>query len=223
VNKLRSFVKNEMETLKNKRDYRRFRDRYKHTKRVLEWARRIHAVEGGDFTVIEAAVWFHDIGWEDGVPHALVSARIAEEYLTNNYFCTEEICNEETRNKIINAVKMHSYKELPGDDMDIETRVLIDADNLDELGATLVIMDSITDYINHPEESTYRNVYKRIYKYYSKLSGKDNEFKTNEGLRLYKDRMEFLKSFLDNLEFELGLDMETEKMKIEKDFKSAIN
>jgi hypothetical protein len=107
--------------------------------------------------------------------------------------------------------------------MDIETRVLIDADNLDELGATLVIMDSITDYINHPEESTYRNVYKRIYKYYNKLSGKDNEFKTNEGLRLYKDRMEFLKSFLDNLEFELGLDMETEKMKIEKDFKSAIN
>ena len=63
--------------------------------------------------------------------------------------------------------------------------------------------------VGNEDKQSYTIAYERIRKTYSELARKSNErFHTETGKRFFGERMMFLREFLNNLEFELGLGLE---------------
>ena len=105
---------------------------YNHIERVMALADTIQAQEGGDLPTIWAAVAFHDLGQErerlHGGDHALISADMAAEWLTNTPFPQQCISAAQQ------AIREHRMTSgiLP---TTLEGRILYDADKIDCLGA----------------------------------------------------------------------------------------
>lgn len=175
-----------------------FRNRFEHSLRVYEWAKRINEVEKGDVDIVEIAALFHDIG--KGVksdrPHAETGAEICGEYLTARGF------HREKTKRIMMAIGLHSSKELPENALAIEEKIIIDADLLDELGAMCVLWDAMDAGIT--KNSSYDQLYEQILERQEERKKGIKNMKTGEGRRLYQERLDFLGSFLQNLLYELG-------------------
>lgn len=105
---------------------------YDHIVRVMAVADTIQAHEGGDLPTIWAAVALHDIGQEQerrfGGDHALISAEMAAELLTNTRFPQHSIPG------VQEAIREHRMTggTIP---QSLEGRILYDADKIDSLGA----------------------------------------------------------------------------------------
>jgi uncharacterized protein len=105
---------------------------YDHLIRVMAFAEHIHMYERGDLPTIWAAVAFHDVGKERerrcGGDHAVISANIAKELLSNTPFPQHAILG------VWQAIEEHRMTagKTPGT---LEGRILYDADKLDILGA----------------------------------------------------------------------------------------
>ena len=105
---------------------------YDHVVRVIALADKIQVSEGGDLPTIWAAVALHDLGQErerrDGGDHALISAALAEELLTDSPFPQHHIP------AVQQAIREHRMTGgiIP---QTLEGRILYDADKLDCLGA----------------------------------------------------------------------------------------
>lgn len=105
---------------------------FDHIVRVMALADTIRRREGGEVAVIWAAVAFHDLGQErerqHGGDHALISADMAENYLTNTIFPQAAIP------AVQQAIREHRMTggRIP---QTLEGRVLYDADKIDCLGA----------------------------------------------------------------------------------------
>lgn len=176
-----------------------FRNRFTHSMRVLEWASRIQAVEKGDGEVISIAAIFHDVGkgLESERKHAEISAEICEDYLKRIGFDPGKSAH------IVRAVRRHSSKLIPETELSLEERILMDADQLDELGALCVLWDSLDAGKEiHP---SYEAVFWRIFRQYQRRINDAPKMKTPEGKRLYQERVDFLRVFLNNLQWELGI------------------
>lgn len=106
---------------------------FSHICRVLSNAWEIHYVEGGDASILIAAVLLHDIkNYPKGHPKAKssssVSARVAGEFLLKEHFPREKI------GAVQDAIVCHSFsKGLVA--KTLEGKILQDADRLDALGA----------------------------------------------------------------------------------------
>lgn len=176
-----------------------FRNRFEHTLRVWEWAKRINKVEKGDEEIIDIAAIFHDIGkGEEGEkPHALISAELCRKYLKSAGF------NEDKIDRITSAVRRHSSKHLIADELSLEERIIMDADLLDEAGAMCVLWDSM--HQGAQENASYYKTYASLQNHYEERARGIKLLKTSEGKRLYEERISFLKLFLDNLRYELGM------------------
>lgn len=178
-----------------------FRSRFEHSMRVLEWAKRINRIEMGDEETVEIAAIFHDIGknvsLKLGKPHGEISGELCAQYLKSINF------NEEKTERIVQAVSLHSLKNLPTEGLNLEDRILMDADLLDETGAICVLWDCL--YLGSEDNSSYDKAYYRILDNYHKIKDQIKYIKTNEGMRLFLERIYFLEQFLDNLRFELGI------------------
>lgn len=176
-----------------------FRNRFEHTLRVYEWAKRINEVENGERDIVEIAAIFHDVG--KGVagsrPHGEAGAEICREYLQNINYPENKI------NAVTEAIRKHSMKDLPAEDLSLEERILIDADLLDEVGALSVLWDALDQGAD--ANPSYYAVYERIHNNFMQLKGRIGALKTKEGHRLYEQRIEFLSSFLNELKYELGI------------------
>lgn len=172
----------------------KFRDRFKHTLRVLKWAERIWEFEGGDLEVIKIASIFHDAGWDDEIHHAIVSRNIASDYLNNIDI------DERKKEKILEAIKNHSFRdgEKP---LNLESYIVMDADILDEVGALSILWDAMAE--GYEKKSSYRSAYERISRYTKELIERKIELKTNAGRRFYEERLEVLENYLNELAFEL--------------------
>jgi hypothetical protein len=96
-----------------------FRNRFDHTLRVLNWARRIHEVEGGDFGIITLAILFHDTGWRENVDHALVGAELAKK------FYLDEGVDPVLVDRIVSAVRTHNKRDEPCEGFPIENYILL--------------------------------------------------------------------------------------------------
>jgi uncharacterized protein len=180
-----------------------FRDRYEHTLRVLTWAERIQECEGGDMTIISLAVLFHDTGWSETINHAAVSAGLVEKYLK------EHRVEPDIVERIASAVSTHNLRELPKETLALENRIVMDADLLDELGVTTLVWDALAA-AGEPDPG-YQKVFEKNQDFYARAIQKTSLLKTNTGLMLYRERMEFWKSVLENYAFELGLSGELAK------------
>ncbi len=105
---------------------------YDHIVRVITLAEKIQAHEGGDLPTIWAAIALHDIGQEQerryGGDHALISAEMAADLLTNTPFPQASIP------AVQQAIRDHRMTggAIPHS---LEGRILYDADKIDCLGA----------------------------------------------------------------------------------------
>lgn len=103
-----------------------------HVLRVLENARRLHAVEGGEWVIIETLVWLHDVGRKlektEGKHHALLSANLAAEFLETLSIDPKLIST------IVEGIMSHSFS-IGGKPSTLEAKILSDADKLDAIGA----------------------------------------------------------------------------------------
>lgn len=170
-----------------------FRDRFTHTIRVLKWAERIQKEECGNLEVVKIACIFHDVGWDQTINHSIISKSIAEKYLKECNYDNEKL------EMVLEAVENHNLRHdenLVG----IESKIVMDADLLDEVGALSVIWDSMAAQIE--EKKSYLEVYNRIKFYFGRLNRLDL-LKTDTGKRYYRERLEVISQFLKELEFEL--------------------
>ncbi|MDA3846938.1 MAG: HD domain-containing protein [Vallitaleaceae bacterium] len=173
-----------------------FRDRVSHTKRVLNWAKRISEIEGGDIEIIEMAVWLHDIGWDHIVNHALVSGKMSKVFLESIDY------PQQKKMKVLQAITYHNSrsKDL---DFNIETEIVRDADMLDEVGATTILWDALGTSYN--DQASYEMVYEKSVNFYNHLKNNQKYLLTQTGRALFDERLAVYKQVILELAYELNL------------------
>jgi uncharacterized protein len=176
-----------------------FRNRYRHTLRVLKWAERLHKIEGGDFDTISMAVLLHDIGWEKDRPHNEVSYAYTRKYLKKKEMDTSK------KESICNAVLKHNQRHIPNKDLTIEEKIVMDADILDEMGILSIIWDSLSTALKG-DDVNYYSVHEKIKQIHqSGYAAREKELKTPTGLAFYRERVVVYEKAIANLEYELCL------------------
>ena len=190
IESLKCFVKQEIDK-QNRPDYN-FRSRYTHSLRVMRWAEVLQFKLGGSLEVLRIAALLHDVGWEEGINHADVSYRIAKEYLSNY-----EI---ENKTKILEAVLFHNRRDTQG--LNLETYIIMDADILDEVGATTIIWDTLSSACS--EDSSYYSALKRMKKYAANTYKQIDRFHFQESREIFKTRIKVIDDFIKELSYELG-------------------
>ena len=173
-----------------------FRDRFEHTKRVLNWAKRIHQHEGGDLGIITLAVLFHDSGWSYDIDHALIGAELAEKFLV------QQGVDRSVIDRVTSAAQTHNKRLDPTDDLPIENLIVMDADILDELGVTTLVWDSMATAIG--ENPSYTKALERNMGFFNGASQKLVSLQTKTGKKFYLERIAIWKQCLDHLSYELG-------------------
>ncbi len=103
-----------------------------HVVRVVNIARKIHSIEGGDWSVIELTLLLHDVG--DGK----VIGKDEDDYSIAQSFLESQNVPTQTISKILSIIKTMSYSKSFDDiekDDSIEFKIVQDADRLDAVGA----------------------------------------------------------------------------------------
>jgi putative nucleotidyltransferase with HDIG domain len=178
-----------------------FRRRFDHCLRCSIWARRIALSENADVETVVISALFHDIGKsvekELAQNHGEVGAQICDDYLKSISY------DNDRRNIIVRIVRNHSNHTL-GSSASLETKVVSDADLLDETGAIMVLWDAMAS----AGESTpsYEKAYEHIKSGYIQLKDglPHRPLHTNTARQILSGRLLFVDTFLKNLEYELG-------------------
>lgn len=190
INEMKRFVEKEI-NLQNRPDYG-FRSRYTHSLRVMRWAEHLQSILGGDLEVLMIASLFHDVGWEKGINHAIVSHRIAEEYFSN--------IDIENKSKILEAVLYHNRRDTKG--LNLESYILMDADLLDEVGASTIVWDILASA--REENSSYYTALERLQKYAANTYKQIDRFYFQESKDIFNERLKIIDEFIKELSYELG-------------------
>lgn len=101
------------------------------------------------------------------------------------------------------VIAAHSDKDLDNETLDVETRVLMDADMLDELGAMSVLWECFNEaqLPVYDFNSAYNHICER---YYNNWQEKAGMFHTEEGNRQFIKMHRYVSSFLNGLKEELN-------------------
>lgn len=177
-------------------DRHHFRDRYSHTLRVLKWAERLQAIEGGNLDVIKIASILHDIGWDENINHAIVSRNIAENYLRKHQYDSELLP------LVLEAIENHNNR-MSNEKFAIESLIVMDADTLDEVGAISIIWDAMAT--SKEPDASYEKAYEHIKQYTEHIKERRYLLKTETGIKFYDERIRLIDAFIKELEFELGV------------------
>lgn len=103
-----------------------------HVVRIINTARKIHSLEGGDWLVIQLTLLLHDVG--DGK----VIGQDEDDYSIAQNFLESQNVSPETINEIMSIIKTMSYSKSfdnPAKNNSIEFKIVQDADRLDAIGA----------------------------------------------------------------------------------------
>lgn len=193
------FVKESIE--KHKRPNYPFRSRYRHTLRVLMWVERLQKVLGGDLEILTYSAIFHDCAWNDAENHAITSYRVAKDYL--NQFDL----NEDVKTKILEGVLYHNQNDTEG--LNKESYILMDADELDEVGAICVFWDTLAE--NHENDTmSYKSAFLRMKKYMPALYNNIPKFHFEYALDIYQRKLKFMEDFMKEAEEELEIELRTD-------------
>jgi uncharacterized protein len=195
--RLNDYVKESLKYDENGHDY-------EHIKRVLKIALKIaDSLSGVDYDILVASCLFHDIANRDGrlIDHHLASAEEAFAIAPLLGF------SEEKARKIKIAIEDHvtftnSPKRPLG--MQIESQILRDAHNLDNLGSfglvkriILASKDKIPIF-----ESKNDNLNESIYGHIKFLTNLPGEMLTQEGRKMAEERVKILREFVAGIEKE---------------------
>lgn len=145
-----------------------------------------------DLEVVEIAALMHDIGkYLNADDHAKESAKLAKEILKKLKVPEEKI------SKIIDAIENHSFsaRRKP---KTLEGMILSDADKLDALGAIgIARVFMLSGIENRDLQKSLKHFYEKILKLYNNLF-------TDIAKELAKERIQFTKKFINQLEKELN-------------------
>ena len=96
---------------------------FAHYARVANYAHQLWQKEGGDWEIIFAAIWLHDIGRKESISnHPKVGARLAREFFPTIGFPAEKV------EAVAKAIFIHDDH---GVQQTIEEKIVYDADRLD--------------------------------------------------------------------------------------------
>jgi len=190
------FAKESIE--RHKRPEYPFRSRYRHTLRVLMWAQRLQKEVGGDLDILTYSAILHDCAWNGKENHAIVSYRVAKDFLDGFEL------NEEFKYKVLEGVLHHNQNDTEG--LCKESYILMDADELDEVGAVCIFWDALAE--NHENaEVSYKSALLRIKKYLPKLYNNIPKFHFDWALDVYKRKLNFMEQFVLEAEEELEVEL----------------
>jgi uncharacterized protein len=177
---------------------------WSHTQRVYHLCMHIGKKEKADTEVLEIAAYLHDVGRplqdksNGTVCHAQKGAEIAMELLVNFPLSQDRKAN------VIHCIRTHRFRSNRQPET-LEAKILFDADKLDSIGAIGIgrafqfageigaklynpFLDP-KDSLPYTEEDTgYREFQRKLVKIKDRML-------TNEGLRIAKDRHEFMVAF----------------------------
>ena len=183
-----------------------------HVARVVVSAGKIGAEEGADPWVLVPAAWLHDCvilpkGHPDSSRSSLLAAEAGETWLRENGFPSGHLP------AVRHAIEAHSFSA-GIEPRSLEARVLQDADRLDALGAIGVarcfvvggargrpiycLEDPFCDQRNADDSRS------TLDHFYTKLLRLPGLMRTPAGRREAERRLEFMKSFLQQLREEIG-------------------
>lgn len=185
-----------------------------HVERVVTTARRLAQRENAELAVVIPAAWLHDcvVIPKDDPRRAEASQRAAD---TAAAFLRKIGYPSRWIDPVSHAIEAHSYSaeitpETP------EAKVVQDADRLDALGAVglarcFMVGGQLGHALYHPgdpfcndrppDDNTYS-----IDHFYTKLLRLPNSMQTDAGQEEAKRRASFLRSYLDQLAGEIGVD-----------------
>ena len=179
-----------------------------HIQRVVINAKRILMdEEEADEEVTLAAAWLHDcVILPKNSPDRHLSSELASSKATS--FLKEIGFNEDKLEKAAHAIKAHSFSARIKAET-IEAKIVQDADRLDALGAVGIarcftvggslsrtfysIEDPFCDQ-REPDDSKYT-----LDHFYSKLLKLPELMNTDTGIRIARERVQFMKQFLNRL------------------------
>ena len=195
-----------------------FRSRFSHTEHVIEWALRICGPEGGDAGIVSVAGIFHDSGYSvKGDGHALYSANVFDAYMSRfepDRFPADDIgdilitnvrstlSSSISINKVRDVISRHSDKHLSCSELSLESRILMDADRLDEIGAMGVLFDCFV--AAQSPAYNYNDAYDRICATFEKDGELDGRLYTESGAKHYMKMRRYIAGFISGLKEELG-------------------
>ncbi len=192
----KEFVKDKIESIKRP-DYP-FRSRYRHTLRVLMWCERLQKQLGGDLEVLRYSALLHDCDWNGTENHAITSYHTAKKFLDK--FELED----EFKRKVLEGVRYHNEQGVEG--LSKETYILMDADELDEVGAVCIMWDILAEQ-NESEEVSYKTVLDRIKKYSPDSQVIIGKLNFDYSREIYMRKVEFQERFIKEAEEELEIEL----------------
>ena len=175
-----------------------FRSRFRHTLRVLMWVERLQKELGGDLDILTYSAILHDCAWNGKENHAVVSYRVAKDFLDD--FEMEE----EFKRKVLEGILHHNQNDTLG--LCHESYILMDADELDEVGAICIFWDTLAE--NHENDTmSYKSALLRIKKYIPSLYNNIPKFHFGFALDIYKRKLKFMEEFVKEAEEELEIEL----------------
>jgi len=175
-----------------------FRSRFRHTIRVLMWVERLQKELGGDLDILTYSAILHDCAWNGKENHAVVSYRVAKDFLDD--FEMEE----EFKRKVLEGILHHNQNDTLG--LCHESYILMDADELDEVGAICIFWDTLAE--NHENDTmSYKSALLRIKKYIPSLYNNIPKFHFGFALDIYKRKLKFMEEFVKEAEEELEIEL----------------
>ena len=177
---------------------RPFRDKLSHTRRVTGLVLRLAEAEGGDADLLTTCAIFHDLGYTvDTAEHPLHSARLCRAWLEAHGYPAEYIEKAEA------VIRNHGDKRLLRTDTEINTLLLIEADNLDEKGALDVLWDAMEE--GGRADPSYEATADRIIRCTRRRE--HNIMVTPTARRLWRERLSLLRHMSRALKEELSEDI----------------
>jgi uncharacterized protein len=192
----KEFVKNKIDLI-NRPNYP-FRSRYRHTLRVLMWVERLQKQLGGDLEVLRYSALLHDCDWNGTENHAITS------YHTAKGFLDQFELEDDFKGKVLEGVRYHNEQGVEG--LSKETYILMDADELDEVGAISIMWDILAAQYKS-EEVSYKTVLDRIKKYSPDFKENISKFNFEYSKEIYKRKVEFRERFILEAEEELEIEL----------------
>ena len=113
------------------------------------------------------------------------------------------VASESALIRICDTISAHSNKNLPDHLLSLESRILMDADLLDETGAMAILFDCFFE--TESPAYDYVSAYNRISERYSAWTDENVFFHTDEGKRLFLKARRYAGEYIVGLKDELGL------------------
>ena len=178
-------------------------DRFYHIKRVTAWSNRIcdelyqnNVVADAnaiDRDCLHLATILHDVGYNAyhiSENHSEAGVVLAEQFLT------AEGVEEKKKEKILNLIRLHSRKDLMFlEDTPMELVILMEADLMDDMGASGLVMDAWINTRMNQDETSFDTIFEHMQKY-TQAQQQAEPMRTAPAKRFWREKQELVQEFM---------------------------